>query len=56
MDEKEKHRFKCANCGFVFDKIGYAECVKCGSNACDEVKRFGEIKSVRLSISPWFII
>lgn len=32
-------RIKCANCGFVFDtEQPYYECVKCGSNACDEVE------------------
>jgi len=31
-------RFKCANCGHVFDtNMAYVECRFCGSNACDRV-------------------
>lgn len=35
-----KRRYKCANCGFVFDYYApmMINCEKCGSNALDEVK------------------
>lgn len=35
-----KRRYKCANCGFVADYftiVTVKKCVKCGSNALDEV-------------------
>jgi len=42
--EKPKKRVKCANCGMIYDIVGYEEimptagkCPGCGSNAFDPV-------------------